>query len=75
MLSNSSGETAFLAMTPWMIPLPSRNVGEEQLAALTKVIEPAANGDGLAFVLANFADRCDRCFGFHCVGFHKYRFL
>src|SRR5271165_4854501 len=29
--SNNSGETAFLATTPWMTPLPSRNWGKSSL--------------------------------------------
>ena len=38
--------------------------GEEQFAALAQVVEPATNGDSLAFMLADFADRGDRCFQF-----------
>ncbi len=37
---------------------------EQQFAALAQVVEPAANGDGLTFVLADFADGGDRSFGF-----------
>ena len=33
--------------------------GEQQLAAGAQVVEPAADGDGLAFVLADFANRAD----------------
>ncbi len=38
--------------------------GEQQFAALAQVVEPAANGDGLTFVLANFANGGDWSFGF-----------
>ena len=31
-------------------------IGEQQFAAFAQVVEPAANGDGLAFVLADFSD-------------------
>ena len=34
---------------------------EQQFAALAQVVEPAADGDGLAFVLADFGDRSYRC--------------
>jgi hypothetical protein len=30
---------------------------KEKLPALAKIVEPAANGDGLTFVFANFSDR------------------
>ena len=33
---------------------------EQQLPTLAQVVEPAANGDALAFVLADFDDRSDR---------------
>ena len=33
--------------------------GEEQLAAFAEVVEPAAEGDGLAFVLAESGDGGD----------------
>src|ERR1700687_246775 len=32
---------------------------EEELAAFAQVVEPSADGDGLAFVLAYFCDRAD----------------
>ena len=57
MASKISGETAFLGTTPWICPLPSRKMREQQLAAFAKVIEPATNGDGLAVVFADFCDR------------------
>jgi len=34
-------------------------LGEEELAAFAEVVEPSANGDGLAFVLADFCDGAD----------------
>ena len=37
--------------------------GEEQLAALAEVVEPTAQGDGLAFVLAEGGDGCDGWWG------------
>ena len=42
--------------------------GEQQLAALAQVVEPAAKGDGLAFMLADFADGGDGSFGDFCFG-------
>ena len=45
--------------------------GEQQLAAFAQVVEPAANGDGLAFMPADFADCGNRCFGL-CLCFHEY---
>ena len=36
-------------------------LGEKQLAAFAQVVEPSADDDGLAFVLADFCDRADGC--------------
>ncbi len=36
-------------------------LGEKELAAFAEVVEPSADGDGLAFVLADFCDRADGC--------------
>src|SRR5271169_1990973 len=34
-------------------------LGEEELAAFAEIVEPSADGDGLAFVLADFCDGAD----------------
>jgi hypothetical protein len=34
---------------------------EEELAAFAEVVEPSANGDGLAFVFADFCDGANGC--------------
>jgi len=36
-------------------------LGEEELAAFAEIVEPSADGDGLAFVLADFCDGRNRC--------------
>src|SRR5207237_1783788 len=42
---------------------------KKKFASLTQVVEPSANGDRLAFVLADFSDCTDRC---HYLGdFHR----
>src|SRR6266705_1494285 len=42
---------------------------KEELPAFAEIVEPAADGDGLAFVLADFSDCSDRC---HYLGdFHR----
>ena len=49
--------------------------GEQQLAALAQVIEPAAKGDGLAFMLADFADGGDGGFGHFYFRWRVHEFL
>ena len=34
-------------------------LGEEEFAAFAEIVEPSADGDGLAFVFADFCDRAD----------------
>src|SRR5437773_6901191 len=42
---------------------------EKKFAAFAEIVEPAADGDGLAFMLADFSDCSDRC---HYLGdFHR----
>src|SRR5207244_8470653 len=41
---------------------------KKKFAALTQVVEPSANDDRLAFVLADFSDCSDRC---HYLDFHR----
>jgi hypothetical protein len=36
-------------------------LGKKKFAAFAEVIEPSADGDGLAFVLADFCDGADGC--------------
>ncbi len=57
--SKSSGETCCLATTPWMMPLPSRKIGNSSLPLARRVVQPASDGDRLAFVLPDLADRTD----------------
>ena len=48
---------------------------EQQLAALAQVVQPSADGDALAFVLADFPNRrqgCRRCFHVSCLSAMSY---
>ena len=66
MASNSSGETWLLHHHALDDAAAVAELREQQLAAFAQVVKPAANGDRLAFVLADVADRGDGCFGdFH----------
>ncbi len=55
-VSKTRSGTAALGTMPWMVPVPSRKNGEEKLAGGAEIVEPAAEGDGLAFVLADVGD-------------------
>ena len=49
-VSKTASGTAALGTMPWMVPVPSRKVGKSSLPEAAEVVEPAAEGDGLAFV-------------------------